>query len=61
MTIKEDDAVFVDTNVLVYAAVEDSPMHETARKAIAEYSSRSTPMWVSRQVLREYMVIMTRS
>jgi predicted nucleic acid-binding protein len=53
------DKVFLDTNILVYLSNEDSSFYQDAtrtfEKLTGEYES-----WVSRQVLREYAVIMTR-
>ncbi len=58
--MKDGNSVFIDTNVLVYAAVQDSPFHQLAWHAVETFSASSTPAWISRQVLREYMAVMTR-
>jgi predicted nucleic acid-binding protein len=50
----------VDTNVLVYATVAEAPGHEQARNALHDASDRSAPLWISRQVLREYLAALTR-
>jgi predicted nucleic acid-binding protein len=56
----DDNALFVDTNVLVYANVIETPFHEQALAAInAAYQANRT-IWISRQVIREYLVTMTR-
>lgn len=55
-----DNPVFVDTNVLVYAAVEDSPFHHLAIRSMEPIFAASTPVWISRQVIREFIAIMTR-
>lgn len=52
--------LFIDTNVLVYANVSEAPQHETARTAIEQAREDGRTLWVSRQVLREYLVTMTR-
>lgn len=56
----EGSPVFIDTNVLVYAAVEDSPFRCLAWQAMETCSAASAPIWISRQVLREYIATMTR-
>lgn len=54
------DPVFVDTNVLVYADQAASAFHASARAAIGRLEREGAAMWISRQVLREYMVTVTR-
>jgi len=56
----DDAGVFLDTNVLVYAAVKESPFYEAARRAIGESSQQGRVCWVSRQVIREFLVTLTR-
>ena len=52
------DKVFLDTNILVYLANEDSPFHLGVVSKFKELAKRSE-LWISRQVLREYAVVMT--
>lgn len=60
MATMDDNALFVDTNVLVYANIIETPFHEQALAAInAAYQANRT-LWISRQVIREYLVTMTR-
>ena len=54
------DAVFLDTNVLVHANVAESPMHQVALQAIETRYSAGVELWVSRQVLREYLAVLSR-
>ncbi|HGJ66158.1 TPA: PIN domain-containing protein [bacterium] len=54
------DSVFLDTNVLVYANVKESPLHQLAIKAIQYYYDIGVELWISRQVLREYIAVLTR-
>jgi predicted nucleic acid-binding protein len=54
------DRVFVDTNVLVYAADAASPFHAMARLRLQDYADRGYEIWVSRQIFREYLVVMSR-
>jgi toxin-antitoxin system PIN domain toxin len=50
---------FVDTNVLVYAAVRSAPFHDQARNAVTQLAA-DEPLSLSRQILREYIAVMTR-
>jgi predicted nucleic acid-binding protein len=60
MTTVAVEAVFLDTNILVYASVDTSPLYRAARAAITAYESAHTPLWISRQVLREYLATLAR-
>jgi predicted nucleic acid-binding protein len=50
---------FVDTNVLVYATARNAPFRDRARAALARLAT-DDPLSVSRQILREYIAVMTR-
>lgn len=52
------EPVFVDTNVLVFAKLSTSPFHAPAVRALQ--AQAGAELWVSRQVLREYLSAMTR-
>jgi len=52
--------VFLDTNILVYANLALSPWHAQAVQRLTALDAEGTPLWVSRQVLREYLAAMTR-
>ena len=60
MTTMDDEPTFVDTNILVYANVPTAPEHLTARARLEDLDSAGTELWISRQVLREYMARLTR-
>ncbi len=60
MATTDDKALFVDTNVLVYANVIETPLHEQALMAINAAYQADRRIWISRQVIREYLVTMTR-
>lgn len=60
MTTTDADSLFIDTNVFVYAAIENAPMHAAATTALKAYQENGTPCCINRQVLREFMCIMTR-
>ena len=55
MATSEGEPVFLDTNILVYAAVSQSPRQQPALRAIRLHHDAGTELWVSRQVLREYI------
>jgi predicted nucleic acid-binding protein len=50
---------FIDTNVLVYATAEGAPFQGKARAALVGLASNEK-LSISRQVLREYLAVMTR-
>ncbi len=54
-----NDKLFLDTNVLVYLTDVDSSFHEKA-KDIFSAISKEHELWISRQVLREYAVVVSR-
>ncbi len=54
------EALFVDTNVLVYANVIETPLHDQALAAINTAHQAGRTIWISRQVIREHLVTMTR-
>ncbi len=54
------DRLFVDTNVLVYATVAESPFHQHASRALEQARGAGAELWISSQVLREFLVVMTR-
>ncbi len=51
--------LFVDTNILVYLANENAPQHHAVLEQIDAFAA-SYAMVISRQILREYAVVMTR-
>ncbi len=60
MAMTAADPLFVDTNVLIYANVLEAPLHERALGAIYAAQQAGRTLWISRQVIREYLVVMTR-
>lgn len=54
------ERVLVDTNVLVYATDADSPWQSTAESALEEWRRQGTELYVTVQVLREYLAVTTR-
>jgi predicted nucleic acid-binding protein len=55
------EPVFVDTNVLIYAIRRLALQHAAAQAALARHEDNGSVMWVSPQVLREYLAAVTRS
>lgn len=55
-----DAKLFIDTNVLVYASIIESPFHQAARQALAVAQSHYGSLWISSQVIREFLVVLTR-
>lgn len=47
----DSDALFVDTNILVYANVASAPLHEAALTALTSAHEAGRTLWISRQVL----------
>ncbi len=61
MVPKVGELVFLDTNILLTATDESRPGHEVAHRLIAESASRGLHLALSGQILREYLVVATRS
>ena len=55
-----DGKVFIDTNILIYASIAESPFHAAARQALADAQQRYDSLWISPQVIREFLVVLTR-
>ena len=53
--------MFVDTNVLVKARILEAPDHEVARASLERALRDPEPLRISRQVMREYLAVITRS
>lgn len=54
-------ACFLDTNVLVYAASLRAPLHQRAVEELRKRHESKQDLWISRQVLREYLVTLSRA
>ena len=52
--------MFVDTNVLVKARIPAAPDHDTARASLERAFGEPEPLRISRQVIREYLSVVTR-
>jgi len=53
------DRIFIDTNVLVHIANESSTFSAPLTNLLSTYRN-TYDLWISRQVLREYAVVMSR-
>jgi predicted nucleic acid-binding protein len=60
MTTGAVDALFLDTNVLVYATAPTAPLHAVASARIAAELAAGHELWISRQILREYLSALSR-
>lgn len=56
----DDDALFVDTNVLVFLTNSASPWHVDALRAIDAARAARVHIVISTQVVREYLAVGTR-
>jgi predicted nucleic acid-binding protein len=54
------DRVFVDTNVVVFASVPAAPLHALALQRLHDLKQAGVELWFSRQVVREFLVVVTR-
>lgn len=54
------DPTFVDTNVLIYARSAGSPFYAAAVARLSGLEAAGTPLWIGRQMLREYLTGLTR-
>ena len=52
--------MFVDTNVLVKSRFLEAPDHDEARASLQRAFEEPEPLRISRQVLREYLAVVTR-
>ena len=54
------DSIFLDTNILVYASADTSPFHTAALDALTVLETSGVQLWISRQVMREYLATLIR-
>ena len=52
--------MFIDTNVLVYSRILEAPNHGAARTRLESAFRGPEPLRISRQVIREYLAVVTR-
>jgi predicted nucleic acid-binding protein len=51
---------FVDTNVLVYSVVPAAPLASAALARLTAWQAAGVERWISRQVMREYLAVLSR-
>ncbi len=54
------DQVFVDTNIVVFSSVPAAPLHAEAVQKMQALRLAGAELWFSRQILREFLVTVTR-
>jgi len=59
MTTTAVDKVFIDTNILVFAQLALAPHHAVAVARLNELAAGGAELWISRQILREYLSAMS--
>ena len=52
--------MFIDTNVFVYSRIPDTPDHDVAQASLARAWEGGGPLRISRQIVREYVSVVTR-
>ena len=52
--------MFIETNVLVNSGISGAPDHLAARASVECAFADPEPLRVSRQVIREYLAVVTR-
>ena len=52
--------MFIDTNVFVNSRIPDAPGHEIASQRLKRALRSDEPLRISRQILREYLSVVTR-
>lgn len=60
METMDAEAVFIDTQILIYAASIPSPLYARAKDKLAELEHTGLMLCISRQVLREFLAVLTR-
>lgn len=59
MALTAGSAVFIDTNILIYASFPSAPFHQAAVSRLSKFEGDGVVFWKSRQVLREYLAAVT--
>jgi predicted nucleic acid-binding protein len=59
-TTSAANAIFIDTNVLVYASWVAAPLHAHARSILAQHRSSGAALYISRQIIREWFATLNR-
>lgn len=51
---------FLDTNILLRRMIEQAPLHQEAKQLVQDQYKAHVELWISRQVIREFIVQVTR-
>lgn len=51
---------FLDTNVLLRATLPTMPLHREAVRLVTAQRAAGARLWISRQIVREYIAVITR-
>lgn len=54
------EPVFIDTNVLVYVTRPSVAQHTIAFDSLNRLEMQGAPLWISTQIVREYLAVVTR-
>jgi len=58
--IGADKQIIIDTNILIYANYQDVHLQQKCRELLSYYVTNGFELWISRQIMREFMVYATR-
>jgi predicted nucleic acid-binding protein len=61
MAMMAANRLFLDTNVLVYLCIQTAPFYTVTRAVLDQARQNKFELWISRQVMREYLATVTRS
>jgi predicted nucleic acid-binding protein len=61
MVTTDDKFCFLDTNILVFASDSNSPWHQTSKEKIRKLIGEGFRLFISPQILREYVSVASRS
>jgi predicted nucleic acid-binding protein len=48
--------IFLDTNILLRSTIQQFPHYQEIQEFVADYITGDSELWISRQVIREYLV-----
>jgi predicted nucleic acid-binding protein len=60
METAEDKTCFIDTNIIVFASDSRSPWHQSSKEAINKLLNEKFRLFISPQILREYISVASR-
>jgi len=58
--LDDNRKVFIDTNILIYASLKESQFHRASKECLNNLQKQDVTLIISRQILREYLSVMTR-